>query len=153
MSSARRRVPKAPGLCALVAFALFAVILVGSSSEGLGDSVALTVLVLGGVSFASRFLWARARSRGLYVVPREPAAFRPERLFLFMTAVVGVALGAHLLGGGPRDAELESWLIAGVYLLPLVDIYGFAWKELRAVSLSGRYSVAWPDVPHGRHAG
>lgn len=148
MSASRRHAPKAPGLCAVVALVLFGVILVGSSSDGLGESVALTVLVLSAVSFASRFLWARARSHGLYAIVRESAAFRPERLFLLMTAVLCVALGAHFLGGGPRDADLE----AGAYLLPLVDIYGFGWKKLRAVSLSGRYAVAWPDAPHGRHA-
>lgn len=85
------------------------------------------------------------------MVPRDSAAFRPERLFLLMTAVLGIALGAHVLGGGPRDADLESWLFSAAYLIPLIDIYGFAWRKLRANSLSGSYSVAWPDAPHGRH--
>lgn len=138
-------------MCAVLAFAGFAVILVGSSSDALGESVALTLLVLSGVSFSSRYFWVRSRSRGLYVVPRDPTAFRPERLFLLMTAVLAIALGANVLGGGPQDVEMESWLVAGAYLLPLIDIYGFAWRKLRATSMSGRYSVAWPDAPHGRH--
>lgn len=130
----------------------FVVILVGSSSDTLSESVILTLFLLSSVSFASRFLWARSRSRGLYTIPRDPAAFRPERLFLLMTAVLGIALGAHVLGGGPRDADLIAWLFSVAYLIPLVDIYGFAWKRLRAVSFSGTYSLAWPDAPHGRHS-
>ena len=152
VNAPRPRAPRAPGLCAVLAFVGFVVILVGSSSNTLSESVILTLFLLSGVSFASRFLWARSRSRGLYTIPRDPAAFRPERLFLLMTAVLGIALGAHVLVGGPRDADLEAWLFSVAYLIPLVDIYGFAWKRLRAVSFSGRYSLAWPDAPHGRHS-